>query len=144
MAKEKKLRKFKLLPKVGKHFEPSPNYDPNKPQDEDNMREEVYGPGETVESYQDLKEKFPGKFEEVTGRHSSKDEDEDSDPEDGGEKEDVTENFKGAEEAGLKVFKEDNTFYVHEAGEDDPMDGAKDGFTKKADVLKFIKKQSGG
>lgn len=62
-TKEKgKLRKFQLKKGCGVHFEPNPDYDPNEPESEDNFREFEVKPGEIVETYQPLDQKFVNKF----------------------------------------------------------------------------------
>lgn len=67
------------------------------------------------------------------------DDDEDEDDED--DSEDVTSNFPKASEAELSVRKKGANYFVYEKGEDEPMKGSRKGFTKKADVNKFVASQ---
>jgi hypothetical protein len=164
MAKEKKRRMFELLPGVGPHFEPNIDFDKDQPEDDENLRDVEYVAGEQVESTRDLVNAFPGKFKEVTGGKDRKQLVGRPDPETGAQKNatsddesegdakdedtsgsvDVTEEFEGAEAGGMQVFKDaDGHYFVHEAGEDQPMAGSKKGFTTKTKALALIKKNSG-
>lgn len=60
--KSKPIRQFKLLPNVGSHFEPSPNFDPDLPEDEDNLRDVEYKSGDIVKSRRELDKIFANKF----------------------------------------------------------------------------------
>lgn len=219
--KERKLRRFRVRQNVAPHFEPNPNFDKDAGEDEDNLRDIEYGPGEIVESYRPLDKLFVNKLDPITdsgdradvqsaggdvasdteddpdkdrpvrdvedarvnradrflteeelegkpelkklakGKKVDLDDDEEEDEEDEApkakksskkseesedeeedESEDVTSEFDGASDGGLQVFKDSSGKYrVHEDGEDEPMEGAKKGFTKKSEVKTFIKKQ---
>ncbi len=68
----------------------------------------------------------------------------DAEDEDESGKSDVTSDFEGAKDGGMEVFKDsDGHYFVHEKGEDAPMQGSKKGFTTKSKVLAFIKKNTG-
>jgi hypothetical protein len=90
-----------------------------------------------MEDRPDLKKLAKGRKVEA------EEEDEEESGEEGAEsdeREDVTDDFDGAKDGGLKVFKTGDKFHVHEVGEEEAMTGSKKGFTNKTDVKKFIKK----
>ncbi len=60
--KSKPIRQFKLLPNVGSHFEPSPDFDPDLPEDDDNLRDVEYKAGDVVKSRRELDKLFANKF----------------------------------------------------------------------------------
>jgi hypothetical protein len=64
---ESGVRKFKLLPDAGSHFEPNTDFDPTLPDDEENPRDVEYGPGEVVTSRRPLDKLFVNKFRKVGG-----------------------------------------------------------------------------
>lgn len=61
-AKKKKVREFRMLPNVGDHFEPNPDYDAEFPEDEDNPRDTHYVAGDIVKSTRELDKIFANKF----------------------------------------------------------------------------------
>lgn len=65
--KQKQTKKFRLKRGVGDHFELNPQFDPELPEDEDNVRDVVYHGGEIVESTRPLDKLFVNKFEPVQG-----------------------------------------------------------------------------
>lgn len=60
--KKKPIREYKLLPNVGSHFEPSPDFDPELPEDDDNLRDVEYKAGDVVKSRRELDKLFANKF----------------------------------------------------------------------------------
>lgn len=60
--KEKPIREFKLLPNVGNHFEPNPEFDPEFPDDDENIRDIEYESGDIVKSRRELDKVFANKF----------------------------------------------------------------------------------
>lgn len=145
MPKDDTIKRFKLMEGVGPHFEPNPDFDKESPEDEeDNPRDIEYAPGEVVKSTRKLDKIFANKFKPLSSSKSAKEEEPEEDVEDAEDEEavpeDVTDEFEGAAEGGLKVLKDSEGKYrVYEEGEDEPMDGAKKGFTTKKKTLAFVK-----
>lgn len=67
MSKVKEKRKFKLLKGAGPHFEPNPDFDPDSPEDDDNIRDVEYAPGSIVTSTRPLDKLFVNKFQPIEG-----------------------------------------------------------------------------
>lgn len=128
MAKKQEVRRFRLRKGVGTHFEPNPDFDPELPDSEDNLRELMYEPGQVVKSVRQLDKIFANKFIPYDGMKGEDTIDYDMDDQLAADKENeaaVEENKKAAKksEKVRELVKEDSRLMREKGHGDDTEDG---------------------
>lgn len=123
---------------------PHPKHDPNKDRPVRSEEDARVARGDRFLEEDELDDPKLKKLAKGKSKVSEGDEEEEEEEEETEESsEDVTDQFEGAEDTKLQIFKgEDGRYRVHQAGEDEPMKGAKAGFKTKKRTLQFVKKQA--
>lgn len=65
--KGRQIMKFRLRKDAGSHFEKNLDFDPSESEDDDNVREFEFGPGDVVQATRRLDREFPNKFQLIEG-----------------------------------------------------------------------------
>lgn len=104
--KARTVMRFRLKKDVGSHFEPNPDYDPDSPVTDDNLREIEYQAGDIVKSTRNLAKVFENKFTAFDKMGKAIGDEEEIDPDEANE---------DARQANLRAAKR-----AEEEAEEDP------------------------